>query len=198
MLKCDERTPDERRTNGWTHRREGGNSGLDRRLINTYNFYSFSVTDWTRKPVMKKFALKWRRLLTDPWRAFWSTLKTKLSPLTLLVTLIPQFSMLKLVSCSQAPSSNSSPGNFFTYLYENWSRILNMLNYIWVFLYTVSAQLEAHSWIEPHPLEKLIQAQSKTDIETIQAQLEYSPSQKINQICILKSTLSAKNKLKML
>ena len=45
---------------------------------------------------------------------------------------------------------------------------------------TVSAQLEAHSWIEPHPLEKLIQAQSKTDIETIQAQLEYSPSQKIN------------------
>ena len=30
MLKCDERTPNERRTNaGWTHRREGGNSGLD-------------------------------------------------------------------------------------------------------------------------------------------------------------------------
>ena len=45
-------------------------------------------------------------------------------------------------------------------------------------LSTVSAQLERHSWIEPHPLQKLIQPQSKTDIETIKPQLEFNPSQK--------------------
>ena len=37
---------------------------------------------------------------------------------------------------------------------------------------SVSAHIEAHSWIEPHLFENLIQAQSKTDIKTIEPQLE--------------------------
>ena len=43
---------------------------------------------------------------------------------------------------------------------------------------TVSAPLQPHSWIEPHPFEKLIQLQSKADIETIKPQLKYNPSEK--------------------
>ena len=41
---------------------------------------------------------------------------------------------------------------------------------------TVSAWMQAHSWIEAHPIQKLIQAHSKSDFETIQAQLEYKPT----------------------
>ena len=47
---------------------------------------------------------------------------------------------------------------------------------------TVSAQLEAHSWIEPHLFENLIKPQSKTDIVTIKPQLEYNPNSKKNQL----------------
>ena len=36
--------------------------------------------------------------------------------------------------------------------------------------------MQPHSWIEPHPFQKLIQPQSKTDVESIQPQLEYNPT----------------------
>ena len=41
--------------------------------------------------------------------------------------------------------------------------------------YTVSAQTQPHSWIKPHPIQNVIQPQSKIDFETIQPQLEYNP-----------------------
>ena len=34
----------------------------------------------------------------------------------------------------------------------------------------VSTQMQPHSWIEPQPLQKVIQPQSRTDFETIQPQ----------------------------
>ena len=36
--------------------------------------------------------------------------------------------------------------------------------------------MQPHSWIEPHPIKKVIQPQSKTDFEKIQPQLEYNPT----------------------
>ena len=39
-------------------------------------------------------------------------------------------------------------------------------------MYTVSAWLEPHSWIQPHPLDILIEPQSKTKVGKIQPQLE--------------------------
>ena len=39
--------------------------------------------------------------------------------------------------------------------------------------------MQAHSWIEAHPIQKLIQAHSKSDFDTIQAQLEYKPTQEV-------------------
>ena len=87
---------------------------FNNRLISLTIFFVFS--DWTKKLVMKKFAPKSRKLLMDQWRVFWDTQKTKLSPLTLSAILIHQFSMPKLVSCSQALSSNSFHGKFYLIL----------------------------------------------------------------------------------
>ena len=42
--------------------------------------------------------------------------------------------------------------------------------------YTLSAQIQHHSWIEPHSIQNVIQPQSKIDFDTIQAQLEYNPT----------------------
>ena len=36
--------------------------------------------------------------------------------------------------------------------------------------------MQPHSWIEPHPIQKVIKPQSKADFETIQPQLEYNPT----------------------
>ena len=41
---------------------------------------------------------------------------------------------------------------------------------------TVSAWMQPHSWIEPHPIQNLIQPQSKNSFETIEPQLEYNPT----------------------
>ena len=35
--------------------------------------------------------------------------------------------------------------------------------------------MQPHSWIEPHPIQKVIKPQSKADFETIQPQLKYNP-----------------------
>ena len=43
------------------------------------------------------------------------------------------------------------------------------------FASTVSAQIQPHSWIEPHPIQKVIQPQSEIDFETIEPQLDYNP-----------------------
>ena len=42
---------------------------------------------------------------------------------------------------------------------------------------TVSARIEPHSWLDPHPKKNLIDPQSKTDIETIEPHLELTPTQ---------------------
>ena len=59
--------------------------------------------------------------------------------------------------------------------------------------YPLSAWMQAHSWIEAHPIQKLIQAHSKSDFETIQAQLEYNPTFP-NFLSINNSRCSVSNK----
>ena len=36
--------------------------------------------------------------------------------------------------------------------------------------------MQPHSWIEPHPIQNLIQPQLKNSFETIEPQLEYNPT----------------------
>ena len=36
--------------------------------------------------------------------------------------------------------------------------------------------MQPYSWIEPHPIQKVIKPKSKADFETIQTQLEYNPT----------------------
>ena len=45
------------------------------------------------------------------------------------------------------------------------------------YMITVSARIEPHSWLDPHPKKNLIDPQSKTDIETIEPHLELTPTQ---------------------
>ena len=49
-------------------------------------------------------------------------------------------------------------------------------------LTTISAWMQPHSWIEPHPIEKLIEPQSKIILKKIQPQLEYNPTPPSHQL----------------
>ena len=67
---------------------------------------------WTRRPLMKRSVLKWRKLPMVPWKDFWIILRTKLFPLILLEMITALSLMPKLVSCSQAPLWNWCLGKF--------------------------------------------------------------------------------------
>ena len=62
----------------------------------------------------------------------------------------------------------------FTALLEQMQGRLDLSNEM---IYTVSARIEPHSWFDPHLTKKLIEPQSKTNIETIEPHLELTPTQ---------------------
>ena len=53
-----------------------------------------------------------------------------------------------------------------------------VIDFITVFgsVLTISAWMQPHSWIQPHPIHFLIQPESKIGFEKIEPQLEYNPT----------------------